>query len=80
MVTEVMSELSSFNTNDKSHKTGNKLTRPFDLAVENQELELLRTLYPELSSDQLLAVKERLDGYFAVVLEVLAERFPSGNS
>jgi hypothetical protein len=40
------------------------------LQQHSEKLELLRRLYPELNNDQLLEVKERLDGYFEVVLEV----------
>jgi hypothetical protein len=39
-----------------------------------QELELLKTLYPGLPPEQLLDVKERLDGYFEIVLETYQER------
>jgi len=35
-----------------------------------KELELLKSLYPELTPDQLLEVKERLDGYFEVALQI----------
>jgi hypothetical protein len=53
--------------------------RHFDLADETKELELLRSLYPELSNDELLAVKERLDGYFEVVLSLFLKRFSNKN-
>jgi hypothetical protein len=42
---------------------------------QTSELSLLRSLYPELNNDQLLEVKERLDGYFEVVLETFLEKY-----
>jgi hypothetical protein len=38
----------------------------------SKETAILRELYPELSPDQLLATKERLDAYFDVVLSILS--------
>lgn len=43
------------------------------------DLEFLRGLYPELNNDKLLEVKERLDGYFEVVLQVFLEKYPKGS-
>lgn len=57
------------------YQTGKRLARYFDAATEASELNLLRDLYPELNSDQLLEAKERLDGYFEVALEVFLQRF-----
>jgi hypothetical protein len=36
-------------------------------------LAVLKELYPELTADQLLETKERLDGYFNVVLKIFLE-------
>ena len=42
----------------------------------SDEIAILRDLYPELDSDQLLETKERLDGYFEVVLSILKRSHP----
>jgi hypothetical protein len=55
----------------------------FSLVVDAQqhalEWDLLRSLYPELTNDQLLEVKERLDGYFEVVFETFLDRHSKGD-
>ncbi len=43
------------------------------------ELSLLRSLYPTLNNDQLLEIKERLDGYFEVVFETFLEKHSKEN-
>ena len=53
--------------NFKNQRTDEQIE---SLPHHSEKLELLRKLYPELNNDQLLEVKERLDGYFEVVLEV----------
>lgn len=42
-------------------------------------LDLLREIYPELNHDQLIEAKERLDGYFDVVLETFLESGAKAN-
>ena len=55
----------------------------FSLIVDAEqhasELALLRSLYPALTSDQLLEAKERLDGYFEVVFETFLDRCSKGD-
>lgn len=52
-----------------------KPDRDFDLDEDEiSDLDFLRGLYPELTSDQLLEVKERLDGYFDIALETFLEK------
>jgi hypothetical protein len=52
--------------------------RDFDLVDNAEDLDFLRGVYPKLSNDQLLELKERLDGYFEVALEVFIESHPRG--
>jgi hypothetical protein len=52
--------------------------RDFDLVDDAEDLDFLRGVYPKLSNDQLLELKERLDGYFEVALEVFLESHPGG--
>jgi hypothetical protein len=55
-------------------------SRHFDLATHHAEdLQFLRGLYPELNDDRLLELKERLDGYFDVVLETFLEKYSKDN-
>jgi hypothetical protein len=56
-----------------SHNSGDHLIA--DLATEAADLEFLRCLYPELNNDKLLEAKERLDGYFEVVLQVFLDKY-----
>jgi hypothetical protein len=42
----------------------------------SEEIAILRDLYPELNPDQLLEAKERLDGYFEVVISILKRSHP----
>ena len=53
-------------------RTGRRERSDFD------GLAILKELYPELTADQLLETKERLDGYFNVVLKIFLERKKSG--
>jgi hypothetical protein len=46
----------------------------FDLEDETGDLDFLRGLYPGLTNDRLLEVKERLDGYFDIALEAFLEK------
>ena len=50
--------------------------RDFDLVDNAETLDFLRSLYPSLTNDQLLELKERLDGYFEVALESFLELHP----
>jgi hypothetical protein len=44
--------------------------------TDSEEIAILKDLYPELSHDKLLETKERLDGYFEVVLSILSRNHP----
>lgn len=63
------------------HNSGDYLTaQPLGLAEDQAEdVEFLRGLYPGLNNDKLLEVRERLDGYFEVVLQVFLEKYPKGS-
>lgn len=51
------------------------MEKPTLQKVHAEELEFLHGLYPELNTAQLLEVKERLDGYFDVILETFLESY-----
>jgi hypothetical protein len=68
---------SAFDKNVKQPlAAGENQGRDFDLVDNAEDLDFLRGLYPKLSTDQLLELKERLDGYFEVALEASLERYP----
>lgn len=47
----------------------------FDLDEDEiSDLDFLRGLYPRLTNDQILELKERLDGYFDVALKIFLRK------
>jgi hypothetical protein len=69
-----------FSKESPKNPADNLIARHIDLTEDRaDDLEFLRGLYPDLNNDKLLEVKERLDGYFEVVLQVFLEKYPKGS-